>query len=268
MSGVDDLAHERELAWAPPNVADDLRATALARREHAAQATLIRAHARAGNAQLRAERLARAQAHQQVADSLELRETILADVDTQRARWHDATGQARASAREATEELRRRFPAADLDPFHRDVRERAGAPEPVQPGTPQCTASTAQPELGSAELRRAAELAEAARRTLDERNARVQRDAELERQRQADEPSPDRWPHRDPATNSLPCSDASLCAPPRRLRPRTSVLPSLTWRTREGGQNPTWNILAAGLGRPNEMNRKPLYDRQPATGSR
>ena len=48
--------YERELAWAPPHVADDLRATALARREHATEATLIRARARTGNARSRAER--------------------------------------------------------------------------------------------------------------------------------------------------------------------------------------------------------------------
>ncbi len=42
---------------------------------------------------------ARADAHKQLADSLEFRETILPAVDTQRARWHAASARARASAR-------------------------------------------------------------------------------------------------------------------------------------------------------------------------
>jgi hypothetical protein len=63
---------------------------------------------------------------------------------------------------------------------------------------PQRAAVAAQHELSSAELRRAAELAEAARRTLNERSAQARRDAELERQRQAEEPAAHRWPHRDP----------------------------------------------------------------------
>jgi hypothetical protein len=88
--------YERELAWAPPHVGADLRATSLARREHATQATIIRAHARTADQHERTERLSRAQAHQQLADSLERREAILSDIDAQRARWHDATAQARA----------------------------------------------------------------------------------------------------------------------------------------------------------------------------
>ncbi len=127
-----------------------------------------------------------------------LREAVLAEVDAQRTRWHDAAAQARAAAQDATGELRRRLPETELPRFHDQAPERARAADRAQETGRSRAASPAQPEPISADLRRAAELAELARRTLDEREAQAQRDAELERQRQADEPSPDRWPHRDP----------------------------------------------------------------------
>ena len=179
-------------------MADNLRATALARREHATHASLIRARVRAAEPGQRAEQLARAEAHQQLADSLELREAVLSDIDTQRARWHAATTQARASAREATDELHRRLPDADLGPFHHPARERTQPGKQAQPGAPQQATRAARPELASAALRRAAGLAGAARRALDARSAQRQRDAQMEHQRQAEEPSPDRWPYRVP----------------------------------------------------------------------
>ncbi|HXP19638.1 MAG TPA: helicase C-terminal domain-containing protein [Streptosporangiaceae bacterium] len=188
--------YERELAWAPPHVGNDLRAAALARREHATEARLIRAQARTASPRQRAERLASADSHQQLADSLAFREAALSEIDTQRASWHDATAQARADAREATEELRRRLPGADLRPFHDQPRERARAAERAQQ-TQKRSARPAQLEYTSAELRRALELADRARRTLDAQH-QARRQVERERQREADEPSPARWPHRDP----------------------------------------------------------------------
>jgi hypothetical protein len=189
--------YERELAWAPPHVGADLRASALARREHATEATLARARARTASAADRAGLLARAEAHRQIADSLELRETLLADVDAQRSRWHDATAQTRSEAQDATAELRRRLPDADISRLHPPSDERSRSAE--TPSTaPHPATRPAQNDLSSAELRRAAELADLARRTLDERHAQAQRDADREHQRQADEPSPARWPHRNP----------------------------------------------------------------------
>jgi hypothetical protein len=131
-----------------------LRATALARREHATQATLNRARAHTGNPRQRAERLAQAEAHQQLANSIELREATLADTATQRARWHDATTQARASARDATEELRRRLPDADLRPFHDKAPEQAPARQQARPATRTSAASPAEPGFTSAAIAR------------------------------------------------------------------------------------------------------------------
>jgi hypothetical protein len=189
--------YERELAWAPPHVGADLRATGLARREHATEATLARARARTAGPAARAGLLARAEAHRQLAGSLELRETVLADVDAQRARWHDATAQTRSEAQDATAELRRRLPGTEISRLHTPPGERSRSAE-TPSAAPHPATSTAQPELGSAELRRASGLADLARRTLDERHAQAQRDADREQQRQADEPSPARWPHRNP----------------------------------------------------------------------
>jgi hypothetical protein len=189
--------YQRDLAWAPPDVTADLRATALARREHATQATLARAQARTASPDRHAELLATAQAHQQLADSLEHRETLLAGIDTQRARWHHATTQTRTAAQDATAELRRRHPGTGIPRLHQPGQEPAPATQPPHV-EPQRPASQPQRELSSAELRHAADLAELARRTLDQRHAQAQRDAEREHQRQADEPSPARWPHHDP----------------------------------------------------------------------
>jgi hypothetical protein len=177
-------------------VGADLRTTALARHEHATQAALIRAHARSASSRQRAERLARAQAHQQLADSLELRETILAEIDTQRARWYDATAQARADALEATKELRRRLPGTDLRPFCNQAHERAWVTEEDE--SKQHAVGRVELDMTSGDVRHAARLAEQARRMLDERHAQARRRADLERERQADEPVLNRWPHRDP----------------------------------------------------------------------
>jgi hypothetical protein len=188
--------YERELAWAPPNVGADLRPAALARREHSTEATLARARARTASLAERAGLLARAEAHRRLAESLELREVVLAGVDAQRVRWHDATGQTRSEAQDATAELRRRLPDADICHLHTPSDERSSSAERPS-AAPHSTADQARRELGSAGLRHAAELAGLARRTLDERHAQAQRDADREQQRQADEPSPARWPHRE-----------------------------------------------------------------------
>jgi hypothetical protein len=129
---------------APPHIGDELRATAQARRDHAAQASRARARARSASPGQRAGQRAEAHAHQQLADSLELRELTLSDIDTQRASWYEATAQARESAREATEELRRRLPDTDLRSFHERDRSTQG----TQPRTRQHDASAHKPEPG------------------------------------------------------------------------------------------------------------------------
>jgi hypothetical protein len=153
---------------------------------------------------------------------------VLSGIDAQRARWHEATAQAREDAQEATTELRRRFPDAGSLPL-RDPHQRQ-EPEPGQDQAQdrERERATGQPELdlgllsgqqrqeAGEDLRRAAEAAELARRTLDAREARARQTADREAQRQREEPSPARWPHRDPGNQ-----------PPRREpEPRTERTPA------------------------------------------
>jgi hypothetical protein len=216
--------YEREMAWAPPHVGEQLRQAAHARREHATEATLTRARARVAAGPEREELHARAQAHEQLAETLAARERVLSGIDTQRARWHEATTQARDDAHEATTELRRRFPDAGSLPL-RDPQQRQ-EPEPAQDQEREQAPRQSDPEPGllteqqrqeaGEELRQAAEAAELARRTLDAREARARQAADREAQRQREEPSPARWPHRDPGHQ-----------PPRREQePRTEPTPS------------------------------------------
>jgi len=198
--------YERELAWAPPHVGEQLRATAQARREHQTEAVLTRARARATTGPDRQQAEARTIAHEQLLETLTAREQLLADVDEQRRRWHEHTEQARTDAAEATAELRRRWPDAGRlplrDPHRRDdppsTRDRQDQPgrEPQPAG--------AEREAAGAELRQAAQAADRARRILDQREAADRRAAREQDQRERDDPAPDRdrWPHKDPGYRS------------------------------------------------------------------
>ena len=93
-------------------------------------------------------------------------------------------------------------------------QEREQAPRQSDPEPGLLTEQQRQ-EAGE-ELRQAAEAAELARRTLDAREARARQAADREAQRQREEPSPARWPHRDPGHQ-----------PPRREQePRTERTPA------------------------------------------
>jgi hypothetical protein len=208
--------YERELAWAPPHVGQDLRQAALARREHATEAALAGARAQAATGQHRDELLARAQASEQLAASLAARERVLSGIDAQRARWHEATTAAREDAAEASAELRRRFPDAgrlslrgQQEPQERQEAEPAREDIPGQHELGLGLLSDEQREAAGQELRHAAETAELARRTLDAREARARRAAERDDERQREEPGPARWPHREPGYQ-----------PPQREEPR------------------------------------------------
>jgi hypothetical protein len=156
--------YERELAWAPPHVGDRLRATALARREHQAEAVIARARANTADPGARAAAEARARAHEQQAALLARRQGLLEQIDAERARWHNETEQARDDAFRATAELRRRHPDAGplsyRDPRHRDdpASEAArppgppGGPAPRPPDGPPGPAPGGRPEPTPAEL--------------------------------------------------------------------------------------------------------------------
>jgi hypothetical protein len=191
MSGASDgellaiqARYEREVAWAPPHVGAELRQTALARREHQTEVSLTRARAQASAGAERDELLAAAQGHEQIAEALAAREQDLAHMDTERARWHEATTQIREQVTEASTELRRRWPEAGQLP------QPTLGWEPEREPTPD---GIRQPAADK-ELHRAAEAAARARRTLQAQDAEWR----VGEQRRRNEPGPARWPHRDP----------------------------------------------------------------------
>ncbi len=160
--------YERELAWAPPHVGGQLRATALARREHQAEAVLTRARANTTAPGARAAAEARAVGHEHQAATLARRQELLERIDAQRARWHAETEEAREQAAQATAELRRRHPDAGplpyRDPHHRDDPAPAGpdgaarpagppdGPAPGPPPGPEARPPAGRPEPTPAEL--------------------------------------------------------------------------------------------------------------------
>jgi hypothetical protein len=237
-----------------------LRAAALARREQATSARLIRAQATTASPRQRRENLARADAHQQLADSLALRDAALSEIDTQRARWYDATAQARADAREATDELSCRFPGADLSPFHDQPRERARTAEHGQPHSRGRAASPASSEYASAELRRAAEPADQARHTLDTRSTKRGAKPDVTGSARPTSRRPPGGPTAIPDTTTTRCAVVRPGAPPRAWPPRTSPSPSPTSAGRAAGWNPAVTNPAGIPARPNATDRKPRSD--------
>jgi hypothetical protein len=141
-------AYERALAWAPPHVGEQLRATALARREHQTEAILARARANAATGPGREQAEHRAAAWEDAAARLAAREPILAEADARRARWHAETAQVRDDADRATAELYRRGrpagpyrdPHHHVDPAGGPGRPEAG-PRPARLGRPGLAAA-------------------------------------------------------------------------------------------------------------------------------
>lgn len=130
--------YRRELAWAPPHVDDELRATALARREHATEASIAAAYAEStADAATRAAAADRAQEHRHLAEELAVREGSLTAIAEERARWHGSTAGIREAAIDATAELRRR--GADpgpLEPAAHRAPEDLRADDTDGPGGP------------------------------------------------------------------------------------------------------------------------------------
>lgn len=127
-------AYARDLAWAPPHVAGELREAHLA--EDAYRAAAVHAWHRADAATDQDER---AQARQEASQFGALAQDVsayreqLTQVDEARRRWHAATELDRQRALSADNELRRRHPDADLPPLHPD------------PATPESTQQASGP---------------------------------------------------------------------------------------------------------------------------
>ncbi|MER7129721.1 MobF family relaxase, partial [Streptosporangium saharense] len=114
-------AYERDLQWAPPYVADDLREVSIATREHAAEAARLTAQAMAVDGPDRAGLLAQAAGLRAMAAELDTRRGHLEEAHQARQAWWRATEDRRVAAMRADAELRRRADADKtvlLPPLH------------------------------------------------------------------------------------------------------------------------------------------------------
>jgi hypothetical protein len=130
--------YERELAWAPPYVADELQRISIAARERAQEATLLRAQAAAASGPERMKLEQQADAQYALADALARRQALLEEVHAARVRWHESTRDLRMEALRADAELRRRddVDATRLSRLHgeheHDVTAEQASPEPTE----------------------------------------------------------------------------------------------------------------------------------------
>jgi conjugative relaxase-like TrwC/TraI family protein len=121
-------AYEREAAWAPAYVADELSQVSREARERAADAVRLRARAAAvaGQDPVAAAALeARAAGQQTLADAADQQRRALTQVYEARKAWEETTRDAALLAQRADAELRRRehIDAAALPPLHADTAD-------------------------------------------------------------------------------------------------------------------------------------------------
>jgi hypothetical protein len=168
-------AYEREVAWAPPYVAGELRAAHLAEDQYRAEAVRARYRADAAAGDRERERGSQeAEQYQALAEVVGAHREALSEVANARRRWHDATELVRHEALDAEAELRRRYPGVELPPLH--LGDEVSAPaEGSEAGRPQAE----RPEIDLDAALQAARQAEA---VLAERESQANHDA-----RQADE---------------------------------------------------------------------------------
>jgi hypothetical protein len=114
--------YERELAWAPPYVADELQRVSTGARTLAQEAVRLRAQAAAANGPERVKLERKADAQQAMAGTLARRQALLEEVHAARARWHESSTDLRMEALRADAELRRRddIDATRLSRLHGD----------------------------------------------------------------------------------------------------------------------------------------------------
>ncbi|MFC6582120.1 MobF family relaxase [Planomonospora parontospora] len=118
---VTRAAYAREAQWAPEYVADQQRAAEISAHHLAGEAVLLEHEARAASDPARREALeAKARATALLAGQTDQRRTALGFISKAREAWHQATADKRLAAIRADEELRRRYPDADMPPLHPD----------------------------------------------------------------------------------------------------------------------------------------------------
>jgi hypothetical protein len=205
-------AYARDTAWAPPYVADDLRAAHLA--EDACRADAVHAWHQADattDPAARTQALRQAEENSALAQEVGTYRETLTEIAGTRRRWHTATETTRQQALLADAELRRRYSDIDLLPLHpaeesahaegeaMTVRDEATTSQPEQESQPDQD----QPRRDITAALDAARQAEhilsvrsQAGRDSDElmhrREAEAQREAEARRNAVRQDPAPNR----------------------------------------------------------------------------
>jgi conjugative relaxase-like TrwC/TraI family protein len=163
--------YERELAWAPPYVADELQRVSTGARTLAQEAVLLRAQAAAASGAERVKLERQADAQQAMADTLARRQALLEEVHAARVRWHESTRDLRMEALRADAELRRRddVDAARLSRLHgdheHDITAELADPEPTEQVHPdQLTIDGWGPDEHPAQVQQRAQAAAEAER--------------------------------------------------------------------------------------------------------
>ena len=144
--------YERETAWAPPHVAEELRLMRTAERDAHVNAVRADYESRAARDEETAER------HRRLAGIWRALETkaaaeaaIFAAVQQTRRQWETVTETTRTIALAADRELRRRYPGVQIEPLRPHPAEAAALTYPAHPGEGPEDATWVQAELHGAE---------------------------------------------------------------------------------------------------------------------
>ena len=150
-------AFDRDLRWAPPYVAGELREAHLAEDSYRADAILAwhRADAAADDAG-RDRALREAEGFSALAQEIGAYREALTEVAEARRRWHAATELDRQRAISADAELRRRYPESELPPLHwpADSEGRRAEAEASGPALPDQQVTSGFPLVGDGQADR------------------------------------------------------------------------------------------------------------------
>jgi len=181
-------AYARDVEWAPPYVAGELRDAHIA--EDTYRADAVRAWHRADAA---ADRAGRNQARQEAEEYSALAQEVgayreaLTEVAEARRQWHDTTELDRQRALAADAELRRRHPDTELPPLHPGEEASRAEPDaeaaPAEPDARQADADPGtaadRPDAAHLDVKTALAAARKAEKILAGRERQSHHDADL-----------------------------------------------------------------------------------------
>ena len=228
--------YERETAWAPPHVTEELRLMRTAERDAHVNAVRAEHESRAAKDQQTAER------HRQLAgiwralEAKAAREAAMfAAAQETRRQWETVTETTRRIAIAADLELRRRHPDMHIEPLRPHPAEADGITYPANPDPAHDTDSGVQPTLDGPKAR-----------TARSRTGQTQEHAGPSRRRDLDRPTrtrpdPGGRPRRDPRAGA---------AHPRQRqdRPGQARRPGQPPPSRRRGRQPSHQVLPGPSG--------------------